>query len=302
MKRVNNISSGFLTDLSKKDNVYLLGRIWADGSIDKHGFGLSSTVSDFEHMIPYLTASGIKTYRTRQRTQDGKPFGRPVTELEVSSHVLRDWLIGYDYHIKSGAAPTKVLDAIPTDLHPYWWRGFFDGDGCLYVGRSASLAFWSTIDQDWSELFALYERLGVEWSRSVYSRKEGKHRSSSVQMGKIPMIVKVMEYIYHGYEEDKIGLARKHAKYLEVKARHKRILDRTDPKACSGVKYDKSCDVWRAYIGRNRKAGIMEKISLGRFDTQEEARAARQKRLEEMGLGDWVPNMNPVTEHSVIGK
>lgn len=271
----NNISDEFLVNLNLPENVYFLGLLWADGFVTKYGFDIYAVTDDFKSIEKYLSDMGITTIYERQAKKDGKNFGRVSKVGKICSIALRDFLIENDYDKKSFVAPKKILSKIPEHLKHYWWRGYFDGDGCLYVGTRNSLAFWSTIEQDWSCLLGLYKSLSIESVVNKYVRKGGKHKASSVEVRKADMILNVMGYLYKNYDE--IGLKRKYEKYIKLVKKRKTMKVKTNK--YEGVIYIKICNKWRSYIGRNKRNGISKNIMLGQYDSQEEAFKVRKDYL-----------------------
>lgn len=230
MNNKNNIAEGFLTDTFIKENVYLLGFLWADGWICNrkftHSVSMSLIKEDFILIEPILRNFGINCYYDRQRIQNGKIFGKISRTFTIHNLNIVNFLLNNDYDKKSGCAPTKILSIIPTNLHYYFWRGYLDGDGCISSkGVKQEVAFWSVIDQDWGSLIDLINSLGLTYSIYIYKRKNGKHNSSVLRMGGIDNIVKFGDYIYQNY--DGIGLKRKYEKYLLLKEKQKIIKRKT---------------------------------------------------------------------------
>jgi hypothetical protein len=201
--------------MDQAENVYLMGFLWADGYVGKkYDIRIETKASDFDYLQPLLERYGFTSFRTRMRYRDGKPFGSMQKEFCVGDVSLNKTLQDIGYREKSIIAPSKILSVIPPNKRYLWWRGFFDGDGCFYCrGASHVFAVWGSIEQDWTELYSLFNMLGIHsWRFVTYRRKGGRHCSSSVSIGKQEDIKKVGDYIYQDHMH--IGFTRKYEKYL----------------------------------------------------------------------------------------
>lgn len=266
---LDNLTPGFLTDLTDKRNVYLLGRFWADAHFR---LGVAPSIAfecradDFDSVQRICAQFSATNTRLRQRTREGKLFGKPqaAIHIQLGKRAALFRQMGYDTKM----CPRALLGQIPEPLRHYWWRGFFDGDGSLYVARKKDLAFWSTIDQDWTFLQEMIRKLGHESLKiTTYRRKGGRHCSSTIGTCKQDIICAFMRYIYQGNDVEEIGLIRKHAKYLSLLEWQRGVLERRGVKRSryKYVTWQESKQRWRVYIQR------LGRIDLGSFKDEEEA-------------------------------
>jgi hypothetical protein len=186
---------------------YVLGMIWADGSLwrtsGKYRVTLSLCADDFSDIHKMFPEWAMSVLHINGPYQ--------VAYAAVLCHKqFCLFLERHDYLVKSSAAPIKILDTIPNGLHRYFYRGWFDGDGnnsCLdrdfgYVSISGAL------DQDWSSLILLAQALGVS-----YDIRKGKNVSgagSSFAFNGRRSSIRFMRYIYSGVS---FGLTRKLASW-----------------------------------------------------------------------------------------
>ena len=103
----------------------------------------------------------------------------------------------------------------------YFFRGIIDGDGCFYNGKGLKLfSVTSSIEQDWKYLEDLFNSLNIEYKirKKEHKNKTGNiSHSSLIEVIGINRIIKIGNYIYNGFDLDKIGLKRKYDKYLSIK-------------------------------------------------------------------------------------
>ena len=269
----NKIKEGFLINLADKKNVYLLGLIWADGFLYDKKYkrvSLELKANDFNDIEPILTSNGINCIYVRKRLNSS----HLQKSMSFNDIKIFNFLKNNDYHIKSGTSPDKILKEIPENLKYYWWRGYFDGDGCLYIKTKNQLAFWSTITQDWSFLKNLFHSLDICYYTTIkYSRKNTTHLSSSVEIRKMGEIKLMLEYIYKNY--DGIGISRKYSRYLEFLDKY---LKSKVFKKTSSYKYI-------CFNNNNKKWGSFWKGKyLGWFDSELEAINKQEKYIKDNNI------------------
>lgn len=200
---------------------YILGLIWADGHIRKDDYksAISIMTSDMNHLLSVFLKIGNWSIREYQPVN---PKAKPQTILSCCNKPLFYFFQEFDYIIKSGTSPDKILNIIPEHLRHYWWRGYFDGDGCLYLRDNKpdkGLSMASTINQNWTFLDKLCSYLDIKNSR-IETQKHKTGSSSKFCLSSFDSIKKFLDYIYDNYENDKIGLPRKYQKYLSFLMRY----------------------------------------------------------------------------------
>lgn len=198
------------------ESAYLLGYLWADGYLNNmsasNRISLEIIEKDASEITEIFNTTGKWAYSRRERSNR-----QPQVTFSANNYVIYKYLVLNDYEVKSRAAPTKILEALPQNLHKHWWRGYFDGDGCFYYNILNSChhaSFSGSYDQDWSEVTNLFTNLGVRFKVTQVSSKNG-HRSSNARICNKADYLKLGEYLYKDY--DGMGLRRKYNKWSEVK-------------------------------------------------------------------------------------
>lgn len=207
---------------------YTLGLLWADGYVlhkSKNGklrnrVSIANQIEDFEVFIKILNKTG-RWNVTYRKLKNRKKQGN----AEISNRPLVEFLIANDYISKSTSSACKILSTIPDHLKHYWFRGLFDGDGCIYFNPSGlhiKISIASSYDQDWKYIENLFNT--VLCDRHFFIKKSiGKNgnKYSKVEVTKRSTILKFLNYIYANYQIDCTGLPRKYEKYLKVIEREK---------------------------------------------------------------------------------
>lgn len=263
-------------NITKKEVAYFLGFLWADGSLQSSQSIISLEVvkTDGENLEHILSSLGNFKITTRQRFKNGQKFGNEQMRFRMINKELSSFLLSMDFEEKSFVSPFKILNKIPENLRHYFWRGFLDGDGCIFISNKikkwgAILNFWGTINQDWSNLMELCEKMNVFYKIKKYERKKanGKiHSSSTFYINRKADLMIFLDYIYKG---DKIGLERKRNKYMELINYYQSVLKNKTGSKYLGVYLPKRCKKWAMKIKYNKKVKY-----LGSFETERAAAEA----------------------------
>lgn len=232
-------------NIEKREVAYLLGLIWADGSIQNtkgsYRVDLEIVKKDIDEIEHLFDSVGNFLKRTRPKRGHWQEIGI----IGISDKSLHSFLVENDYNIKSGASPDKILSKIPKNLQHYWWRGYLDGDGHIHVGKQGAyrVVFASCYDQDWTFLYKLFSELelkpDIKNSDQINKKSGNRNRSSDFYCGGRDGCLKLLSYIYNGYEDDKIGFTRKYSKFLEMKDQvFKYINHKKNAEKCPVLVYD----------------------------------------------------------------
>lgn len=199
---------------------YMLGFLWADGFISKNTYyiGFKIVSKDFDDIKEHWLRTASWRYCVED---DGNAAHQPQAKVGLNHRGFHDFLIQHGYVFKSGESANLVLDAVPSHLKHYWWRGYFDGDGGFTVhGWTRRISLTSTYDQDWSFFAGLAKelKLGYRLVRHKIIHKGKKSNRSNILINDEANLRRFMNYIYQG---EQFGLCRKrklYDEYLEYKA------------------------------------------------------------------------------------
>lgn len=293
--KINNVNEQFLINLNIPENIYLLGRIWADGYISKNDIYLYGLWEDMEYLFPYLNSMGIFTIRREQKKKNGVDYGKPQCVVRFAKTRFKNFVESTNIENKSTSNQDKLLELIPEHLHNHFWRGYFDGDGCIFLrknGSGAKLTFWSTLDQDWKSLIDLFLKFNVSYNINEYSRKNGTHKSSMIEIGRSKDIKIIMDYFYENSKG--IMLNRKYEKYsILIESMKKMKRKNTNFK---GVNYHKTLNKWGVFIPKKYQLDGKVKF-LGWFESEGEALQTKKSYCEFNGIVDNYQSLNNVKSY-----
>jgi len=203
---------------------YIMGLLWADGCMSKDSetsyyIRLEGNMDDMISIEKIIYETGNWKKYIRQRTRKGKKCKKSVI-YHIGFKKLHDIFKSYDFHYKSNSSPFKILNIIPENLKFYFFRGISDGDGCFYINKkngNYQFSISSTYEQDWSYLINLCKFLQIsKYGIKTTINEKKKSKSSQFRITNKRDIVKIGNYIYNNFNDDKIGFDRKYKKFNQI--------------------------------------------------------------------------------------
>jgi len=210
-KETSNISSTYFLDIINPETSYILGYLWADGSIRNKSKNIKLKIKkdDYDNIRSTLNFIGIWSeylYISKNPKHSDKIEGR------FNNKIVYNFLLMHDYYHKSTASPTKILNTIPKHLHQYFFRGYFDGDGCI---QKYTTCITGDYNQNWHDIINLCKQLEINFTIVKQINKKRNSKCSRIHIYGKSNIKKFLSYIYTGRGVDNIGLNRKYRKYTE---------------------------------------------------------------------------------------
>jgi hypothetical protein len=236
LKRRNiksSINANNIIKLDTKEACYLLGFLWADGYVKRNNneIRIKAVSCDLHNIIPVFYKFGYwsnyilnpKKYYRKQKNQE-------QLIISASSKELHHFLVENDFCAKSEVSPSKLLSEISDELKPYFFRGWFDGDGgisfletdCGLV-KNFSLSIAGSYSQDWASILDLLKFLNIVFFSLERSVSKLGHKSSRIVITDKPSAIKFLDHIYSGDTFPCLG--RKYLKFLRLKANLEYIKD-----------------------------------------------------------------------------
>lgn len=285
-----NINENDIINITNEKIAYFLGFLWADGWVNKYSTNIEIKRSDYEQLENVFEfISDVPAKHTFP-----KGPGKEQSSICLCRKTISDFLIKNGYKNKSIISPKLILKKIPIKWHNYFWRGYFDGDGCLCIKNRTCVTFWGSINQDWSEIINLYKKLNIKYyDIRKYIRKNGKHKSSCIEIRHISEVLKLCEYMYKNYETDNIGLKRKFNIYLNCIEKSKSIKTTKTSKYKSIIKLPNGR--WKSNVYNKV---IKREHFIGYYNTEKLARSAQIKYCKKYSLK--IPSMIDTDCYSII--
>lgn len=204
------------SQVMNKEFAYVCGFIWADGWIRRKGsyneIRVECVREDMEELYPVFCKTGNwKIYYRNRKNR------RPQARLSLTDKNLVESLCEKKYHLHSNASANQAIDVFPEALKKYWFRGLVDGDGCWYINAKNHLRQFSlagSYEQEWDYFTNLLDSLDVHYA--IRRRTQGKNKNSIVSITARSNLLTLGSYLYSSYEEDRIGLDRKFAKWQKI--------------------------------------------------------------------------------------
>lgn len=124
--------------IDTKEKAYWLGFLYADGCViaKTNTIRINLSTNDVEHLIKFKNFLGaINTEIKRNDRTDGDKIYK-LSYFQISDEKMASDLI------KQGCVPNKTYglkfpgtDILPIELTSHFIRGFFDGDGSIYIDK-----------------------------------------------------------------------------------------------------------------------------------------------------------------------
>ena len=217
------LNEKFFDIIDTEEKAYILGFIFADGNVsdsskDKH-YRLRVTLKHEDADILTKIKSSLdftgRIHNRELKSKQRDTSGYKISELSISNKYLITRLFSL------GVVPNKTLiiqyPTLPRHLHRHFIRGFFDGDGSIYLrkDRKNGINFeLSCASRDFIVEIAkiIHNEIGVEVQ--VYAKSTTKVQVSviKVSQNKARLILDWM------YADSNIYLDRKYLMYKELVA------------------------------------------------------------------------------------
>lgn len=229
-------------NITTPEVAYFLGFLWADGCIytkKKYTYlvQISIVSSDFKYLKKMFKRIGHTNFNKY------KPLPKKWQEKTIASiysKPLTEFLLKNGYDNKEN--PHIILDIIPENLRSYFYRGLFDGDGHIHVGRKGfSCGLTSSINQDWGAIEKLFKNLNIKYFIQRREKKDG--HSSELRISNARDTLLFLDLIYGNFSKDKIGFSRKYSNYKKLKERFQKFVD-SKSSVHTGISYYKERKKW----------------------------------------------------------
>ena len=204
------VNENYFENIDSEEKAYILGLLYADGYINKTGFGITLVETDvdiLEKLSIIFYDKLVLNYKP-ERILYSKYISKPQYRLEIFSKKMKNDLI------KLGCVPVKTFKIeLPhfndENMYRHFIRGYFDGDGCICIPtkhpENITITITSNI-QFCNQLSKLViNKLNINMKSYVRFSNVGGNRLTGKNQVKT-----FLEWIY---DDASIYLERKYLKY-----------------------------------------------------------------------------------------
>ncbi len=152
-------------NIQDPEMAYILGLLWADGSIENDKISIANVEEDSKEFLHLFLKYGHCGYSIYERNRYGIKT-KNIMSIRFCSKELATWFASMDYHIKKDVSADKILNHIPKNLHNWWFRGLIDGDGYLSYSKKGmyKISITSHYNQDWSYLINFCKQNNINYN------------------------------------------------------------------------------------------------------------------------------------------
>ena len=199
----------YFKNIDTPNKAYFVGLLYADGCIYKRMKGnyeeinliLSLQEKDIELLYAFADEFNLPYSRVRIRHS-----GRENEQRTATVHITRKDITQDIQDLKT----EDLLNRIPKELIWHFVRGFFDGDGCIYVRRNSKrILYFGVGFCGYSPVLDLIRNLCPELQKVQDKRSNGLFNLTSNRQATLRFLFENM------YRDSDIHLKRKHDKFLE---------------------------------------------------------------------------------------
>jgi len=273
--KTNKVRDKYFSIINTQDKAYILGILLADGHLEKRRNAVSLSLSgkdDGRVVQQIANRLFIDTYyihndnHSEKNSKHQDRFHLWLTSKQMTRDLSR---LGFtDNKSKDCQFDFK---SIPSHLFPHFLRGFFDGDGSVFLTK------YNSLNVHFVGLLNIIEYIR-EYLKSIGIRS-GLYPCFStdavweLRFGNVHNVHKIYELMY---KNAKLYLPRKKKKFEMGFVSLNSELKRTYTSQFSGVSFDKARNKWKVSTWNKNKP-----INIGRYNTEiDAARAYNQFVLD----------------------
>lgn len=128
--RIYSLNENFFDDLSNEYAAYVLGFIYADGSINKETLTIALSIKDLDHLEKIRALLEYENTIEHYKVTTPQKKKKPAVRLCVHSKKITERLTNLGI-VKGRNHFNNTLYFLPPEIYRHFIRGFVDGDGCL---------------------------------------------------------------------------------------------------------------------------------------------------------------------------
>jgi hypothetical protein len=209
-RRLINVDESFFEKIDSHQKAYVLGLIYADGwnNVSGNKWGIQLTEGD-GYLLEKI-ASLIKYEGSIKTLKPSCKNGKPRKRLEICSKKMCSDLLLLGVQQKKSLILDFDEKIIPINFYPDFFRGVFDGDGTLYIGKSSQYEVKITSSIKFCQKSQSFFERNIMYKPSIYVYKKNISSADLRFKGK-NNVIKFLNWIY--LKKEDFFLKRKFEKF-----------------------------------------------------------------------------------------
>lgn len=205
----------YFNKIDTEYKAYFLGLIFADGSINEKLKTLQLTLREEDSVVLDIFMNEIYIDRDVRIILPKNDKHSIQKQATVTSSIL------YNDLVRLGIQPNKSVvggkleaEYIPSNLIHHFIRGYFDGDGCIYINQKTKCRYVTfTGSTDFINQIKLLLKENIEIGKGNISfRNESSTYNSTLSFGGNVQSIKIRDFLY---KDATIYLERKKEKFYK---------------------------------------------------------------------------------------
>jgi len=214
--RKYQINEDFFDKIDSEEKAYFIGLLYADGCNHKSSnyisIGLNERDKDLLVKLSYLIYKddALNKIKLQDRKKDNKGV---INSLTINSKHICNKLDELGC-VQAKTFKIKYPEWMHESLHRHFIRGYFDGDGCIYVNRKIGRSSYvkTTSNLDFANGIKKIIEKYVDINVGIYlSAKQSRVYDARISGNR--QCKKILDWLYF---DSKIFMKRKHDKYIEL--------------------------------------------------------------------------------------
>ena len=211
--RQYTLDENFFEKIDTEEKAYILGFIYADGCRQSSSYNIVITLKACDKEILEKIQKSLKSnkpiYNCKGRYSSQHAYTEKV-KIEISSKKLYEDIskLGLESN-KSLSLKFPLEDKLPKHLERHFIRGYFDGDGSIFMATQGS-SYRVNIISTSEFCDSIIEKTNLPFKKSKEKRVLGD--CSYIVLSKKTYLEQFYHYLY---DDSTIFLERKHNKFLK---------------------------------------------------------------------------------------
>jgi len=205
------LNERFFERINSEESAYILGLLYADGSINdnRHTIRIELQARDID--ILEKICKSMSLYRKPRLIKSKHPRRQDTVRLDCYSKKVKEDLINLGCNIRKTFTICLPIEHVSKKYMPHFIRGYFDGDGSIYISNRNKRQFQVSICSNINFIHDL--QCFIESELGITGYIKPLNNSAVWSIGGVNDITKFLGYIY---KNGSIFLNRKYQSYQKL--------------------------------------------------------------------------------------